>query len=882
MTAVQYDLDTSGGLMEQIQALIAPPVSDEPPKKQRRIDRDRRRTGRAMNRDTCDSCREGGDLLCCDRCPAAFHLTCCNPPLEEDDLPRGEWLCHQCTVAPMDQSGNSSKSEKAKIAALGPNKAIVKLVPMRLNDRLKAQGKNCVRLVQLQAYKEARKEQEGYERQLSGDAAVPANYVFEENDDTLPEDFVNPFDILVKAAAVQNPKQFSVPPEFMTNAPLPGSSRRKRKEDTVKKKPYELENGLVPLPAKVCFKCKKSCRVAPLIQCDYCPLLFHQDCLDPPLTMMPTGRWMCPNHPENYLPDYFGQSFTRRCKIYNQFHSQVQQNAVKIKFLNKMHSSFKPNTGILVPQRKQMKVPESIKAQYATPPHLLPRPDQKHLAQHTLPEGKTHCTPEEAEEWLRSVVLLQSSIASYIEKKKLPKDRIKPKIITASSLNKSANAKNTTIKGVNLTTNAVHNNTVTYNGQDEKTGIKPETIVVNHTKVKSVCTENGTSCTELPNGILSANNKQGIKEHENVIKRSGDISPSSSSVASKQTKQLFNFNDTNRTTSGLNSIHLNKGNVNSVKVFHPTNKYVRVSTLPVGACKDIITNNNLPSTATISGKSNAIGTTITKVTPASLSSSPAIVNLNASLQSCIDGNTEVELSKLDDKLIQILAFQRLQQLLPSKNSDASKKPTTNTAAASTADSTPPPPVKMTIPARATIAPVNNKTKAVAMRYRSFSIGSGSDMDLCLPSFGNCNYMSAKHACIFYDELSRQYELLNYSDHGTMVDNVLYSCDFTEKATTSSETDNLLQFNTVKKEQKPDEKKQMFNINSSFDKVCNCKTSKSTFVGGNGAGWEGTAILHHGSCIQIGCLKFLFSVTEAGMLLDKSANEKQSSFFPLPS
>lgn len=42
--------------------------------------RDVRRSGRATNHDTCDSCREGGDLLCCDHCPAAFHLQCWSVP----------------------------------------------------------------------------------------------------------------------------------------------------------------------------------------------------------------------------------------------------------------------------------------------------------------------------------------------------------------------------------------------------------------------------------------------------------------------------------------------------------------------------------------------------------------------------------------------------------------------------------------------------------------------------------------------------------------------------------------------------------------------------------------------------------------------------------
>lgn len=85
------------------------------------------------------------------------------------------------------------------------------------------------------------------------------------------------------------------------------------------------------------------------------------------------------------------------------------------------------------------------------------------------------------------------------------------------------------------------------------------------------------------------------------------------------------------------------------------------------------------------------------------------------------------------------------------------------------------------------------------------------MDVCLTNYGHCNYISGKHACIFYDEVrplnyitlqsapvvvsdqdvncvcvfvvlqnTKHYELLNYSEHGTTVDNVLYSCDFSEK------------------------------------------------------------------------------------------------------
>ena len=46
--------------------------------------------------DECYICYNGGDLLCCDFCPKAFHLRCHIPPLTE--VPEDDWRCCECTA----------------------------------------------------------------------------------------------------------------------------------------------------------------------------------------------------------------------------------------------------------------------------------------------------------------------------------------------------------------------------------------------------------------------------------------------------------------------------------------------------------------------------------------------------------------------------------------------------------------------------------------------------------------------------------------------------------------------------------------------------------------------------------------------------------------
>ncbi|CAD7006147.1 unnamed protein product [Ceratitis capitata] len=53
----------------------------------------------------CRVCKDGGELLCCDSCPSAYHTFCLNPPL--DTIPDGDWKCPRCSCPPL-----SGKAEK--------------------------------------------------------------------------------------------------------------------------------------------------------------------------------------------------------------------------------------------------------------------------------------------------------------------------------------------------------------------------------------------------------------------------------------------------------------------------------------------------------------------------------------------------------------------------------------------------------------------------------------------------------------------------------------------------------------------------------------------------------------------------------------------------
>ncbi|KAH9502835.1 PHD finger protein 12 [Bulinus truncatus] len=756
-----------------------------------------------------------------------------------------------------------------------------------------------------------------------------------------------------------------------------GSSKRiygKMVKNLPKKLAHELDNGLVPLPAKVCFSCNKSCRVAPLIQCDYCPLLFHLDCLNPPLTSLPTGRWMCPNHVEHFLDANLvkSQSLTERLRLWDRYTGLVDSHAVKVDFLNKIHRKhpmFRFRRKL--PPRLTISVPPAVKYLYQNPPTLLPEPGRAVTS--AISENGSRGTPiatlEEQDEWLSSVVSMQASIAKYLAHRQIKKFSennhitdgsftTKPTASVAPVVQKDTDqnlaeqkhdftlpvSNNSVLESTDCdnkqqNVNSENNsgfNCLNNSAVDRKNGsLQILTVDIPNRGIVSLLPNNvsGSNITSPQedsdlHSPLTSNGTDRFQEDSGLLLRGRSNSVDSSSLCrplwiggdsisvNGDVNSNKNCGSKNLVNSAVKRNLLSKvfsGKNQPAKAVFPSNKGPLFSN-NVSQSQRMVQPPNKTQASHVGFDSTPKVYTVSAATPVGNSSStspktsnlnslvgsvPSVSNLNTVLQQWIEGNTvDVEFTNLDEQLTQILAWQRLQQLLPSRpatqsstthlngtSSSSNKKGLLNVYLSQQNVSE--------IRSRAVLCSLSGQGQAIPMPYRSLSLGTGADMDVCLSHYGYCNFISSHHATIFYDEMSRHFELLNYSEHGTTVDNVLYSCDFSDKPGTTPQPSPVIAAvreiingnkNGLKKSRLGEDSKDKLRMSSKANgalKPCNCKVSSSSLIGGSGAGWEGTALLHHGSYIKVGCLQFVFSIVDHApdMLLHQRSDSSQFAQTP---
>lgn len=515
---------------------------------------------------------------------------------------------------------------------------------------------------------------------------------------------ISAFDALIRAASLLNPRQFELPHEMTEKFPFPGSERF----ETIKngrrvktKRLVELDaHGCVPLPAKLCFKCNKSCKKAPLISCDYCPLYFHQDCLDPiPMTHLPCGMWMCPNHFQNFIDWNLVSSLsaTERLKYWDQFGKDpIDHEVIKLQFFRKVNMKNPPFRTKMKPQLfDEVVIPEVIRYQYENPPNLLPSLKKimriealkrKGTVSMPLELGKKNDVDDQLDAMQSARKKLKTIFADQTDTHCLLGDSEDEEINKQDESNKSPKKmkKNTEVK------------------EEEKSDPKRDE-------------ENLNSEIEI---------KTEPDEKSNVIKQ----------ILSEDVIKSIEY-------------QLENISMDTIKIL----AYQRLQQI-VNENPNCIQKFQDPST---------VSETVTEIAKWDIHRFP--------IPDYKDENLSM---RINDRPFHI-------------RNDAEK-------ASSVALSLEHPIHSSNVQSRAVFTFVNeylsgkiwytikpSLNQSVFMRYRTFDIGVGADNHLDLSRFGICAYTSPKHAVIFYDDITKQFELLNYSEFGTEVNGQYFSCDFTD-------------------------------------------------------------------------------------------------------
>lgn len=197
------------------------------------------------NDDFCFACGRPGIFICCETCPKSFHFTCCDPPIEEP--PEDDWYCHECLAKRYPQLITNWKD--------------IGIFGKLLND-LEAKNPKVFQLP----------------KNLREDTFIG---VFTGENGDYADDTEKP----------------DIPASKRNGQQILGCNRN---EDLEVECLYD-ERGYPYL----CHKCGESGQNhRALIRCDYCPLVYHVDCLPYPMFGPKTigDKWRCPNHIKDLLP----------------------------------------------------------------------------------------------------------------------------------------------------------------------------------------------------------------------------------------------------------------------------------------------------------------------------------------------------------------------------------------------------------------------------------------------------------------------------------------------------------------------------------------------------------------------------------------------------
>jgi len=787
--------------MDQINALFKPPGDDpavsKTPTETSELHPYFKRPGRGHNHDNCDSCGEGGDLICCDSCPSSFHFQCHDPPLEDKDIPEGDWICIKCFSEKAENMklvavAKKQQKQRAITAEALKQKTPVKMVksPAKSKPKVlsgeeeesevetdyggkkldmdwkpagKGKAKKVVEEVVVETARSSTRPSRGlkqkYDEQFNIEEEIEESIVLEEEKIekvlrlskpkpkmyrelyidhlALREEKTNStFDALLSVVRATSAEEFQLPSKMGIAEKFPYSWKWSEPKKVKARADEDLfePRGQV----KFCYVCVKSSRLGPLIQCDYCPSVFHMDCLDPPLSEKPRDVWMCPNHVENFLDSKLlnSTSITKRLELWDKYAKRpIDQNSVKINFLNRVHRKVPPyKRKVLARSRRLVSVPKFIKDIYANPRPLIPGPGYEHWmdpaqrgitvktmkaahssnanhlndAKDDIEESKDGDGRDDEMEWVAGLVSLQTDIL----KQKMEGDNELVNDITIKADEHDDN--DITMKTINI--------------EDTDIAIKTEDFQKD-----------------------SSEERDRLKLHIDIK------SPGESTISGRSLSPRFTDPDNfSGMTAQLHEYLMSRG-------------------------KD-----------------------------------PSLLN---------------------PTILQYLATKQIESMFSSDLSSSSRM--------------------SEVASRASLAPIGSRKTPAHMKYRSLHVGTGGQCSMNLTSYGHCNYVSFHHAKIYHDKLSGGYELINYSEFGTMVDNCLYTND---TLSLTARDDIAIEAAKNKNNENSENERTMAGPGWS-SRSCHCTGPASTISAplAPSSGCEASALLHTGSQVRFGCLRFVFTI-----------------------
>jgi hypothetical protein len=700
--------------------------------------------------------------------------------LEEEDIPSGLWLCHACKMKekyakedeekeqekikleaaanessePMlveeKQSTEVIKTLSAETTVIEPAENASTDVPMMEEDAMTTTTTTTTDKIEI--VDESKKDDEKViEPAISDEVMLQISEKAEENalasqqksDEKVEKVQQSPFEALIRAASLLNPRQFELPIEMTEQFNFPGSERAESMKNgrrVKNKRLVELDaHGCVPLPAKLCFNCNKSCKRAPLISCDYCTLYFHQDCLNPPLCALPAGKWMCPNHPQHFIDWNLVSSLsaTERLKLWDQYgKSPIDHEVVKLQFFRKVHMKNPPFRIKTKPKRiDEVEIPEIVKFHYENPPELLPS--------------------------LRDVMRIETL-------KKRGTVQLEPAKTQLNEINQQLEAIDTArkkLKNIFVDQEDIHHVLEESDKEDEEESVEKSPSPKKSRRSKA---EKESEDVEMKSDeVEKVENEKEVKE-SNVNKSSSDENANQAdaemnkSVEIKSEIQEITENEENK-EGILKALELQSINEQLCNLDMDTIKLLAFQRLQQ------IVNENPNCIQKFQNKDTA-AQTVTEIAKWDTHRFPIPLSSNS------NGS-----EKVDEKPVIVRMHDRPFHI----RSDEEK-------ASSVALSLEYPLHRSKVRSRAVFTFVNeylngkkwftitpSLDQSVFMRYRSFDIGIGADNHLDLSRFGICANISSKHAVIFFDDVTKQFEMLNYSEFGTEVNGQLYACDFSD-------------------------------------------------------------------------------------------------------